>query len=127
VLIHDGVRPFITRDIVQRVLSAAVQHGAAISALPVTDTVKFTDKDGIIVRNINRHGLWLAQTPQVFRYRTLAEAYRRYDEHPIDITDESGLVEVTGVKVKTVPGSILNIKITLEEDLVLANMIAGMP
>ncbi len=127
VLIHDGVRPFITRDIVQRVLAAAVQHGAAISALPVTDTVKFADDDGSIVKNINRHGLWLAQTPQVFRYSILAEAYRHYDEHPVDITDESGLVELTGSKVKTVPGSIFNIKITREEDLLLATMIAGMP
>ncbi len=127
VLIHDSVRPFITPGTVREVLAAGIAHGAAISAIPVTDTIKFADTNGVIVKNVNRRGLWLAQTPQVFKYNILAEAYRAYDKRPVDITDESGLVELTGVKVKIVAGSILNIKITREEDLILARLIAGMP
>ena len=127
VLIHDSVRPFITKGLIKDVLMSGISYGAAISALPVTDTVKFTDNNGIIVKNINRSGLWLAQTPQVFKYSILAEAYRMYDARRVDVTDESGLVELLGVKVRTVAGSIFNIKITREEDLVLAQLIAGMP
>ncbi len=127
VLIHDSVRPFITKGIIKDVLMSGMSYGAAISAIPVTDTVKFADNKGIIVKNINRRGLWFAQTPQVFKYSILAEAYKMYDIHHADITDESGLVEQLGVKVRTVAGSIFNIKITKEEDLILAQLIVRMP
>jgi 2-C-methyl-D-erythritol 4-phosphate cytidylyltransferase len=127
VLIHDSVRPFITKGIIKDVLMSGMSYGAAISAIPVTDTVKFADNKGIIVKNINRRGLWFAQTPQVFKYSILAEAYKMYDVHHADITDESGLVEQLGVKVRTVAGSIFNIKITKEEDLILAQLIVRMP
>jgi len=126
VLIHDSVRPFITEKIVKDVLMTAIAYGAAISAVPVTDTVKFVDNNDIIVKNINRKGLWYAQTPQVFKYSLLAEAYKLYDRHPVGITDESGLVELLGTKVKVVKGSIFNIKITTEEDLILARLIEKM-
>ena len=126
VLIHDAVRPFITRELVKRTIDAGVSYGAAISAIPVTDTVKFVAGDGTIVKNVERGGLWLAQTPQVFGYGILSKAYAAYDRRPVETTDEAGLVELTGVKVKVVKGSIFNIKITGEDDLVLAKLIAGM-
>ncbi|MCL4558413.1 MAG: 2-C-methyl-D-erythritol 4-phosphate cytidylyltransferase [Deltaproteobacteria bacterium] len=124
VLIHDAVRPFITRGAVEKVIRAGISHGAAISAIPVTDTVKSVDANGVVVRNVDRRGLWLAQTPQVFRYSVLARAYEAYDKHPVAVTDESGMVESMGVRVKTVAGSIFNIKITKDEDLSLALLIA---
>ena len=125
VLIHDAVRPFITESAVVDVIHAGISYGAAISAVPVTDTVKFADKDNIIVKNIERNGLWLAQTPQVFSYDLLSEAYRMYDRNPVEATDESGIMELQGTKVKIVQGSIFNIKITTESDLILAKLIAG--
>ncbi|MGC8578725.1 MAG: 2-C-methyl-D-erythritol 4-phosphate cytidylyltransferase [bacterium] len=126
VLVHDSVRPFITNRIVKDVLMAGISHGAAISAIPVTDTVKLADRD-LIVKTLDRKGLWLAQTPQVFKYEVLARAYKEYEKHPVEITDESGLVELLGIKVKIVPGSIFNIKITKKEDMMLAQLIARMP
>ncbi len=126
VLIHDSVRPFIKKGTIKEVLLSGMSFGAAIIAIPVTDTVKFADNNGIILKNINRKGLWLAQTPQVFQYSILSEAYKMYDLKHADITDESGLVEQLGIKVRTVAGSIFNIKITREEDLILAQLIARM-
>lgn len=127
VLIHDSVRPFITEKIVKDVLATAITHNAAISAIPITDTVKFADDNETIVKNINRRGLWCAQTPQVFQYSMLAKAYEVYDKLAVEITDESALVELSGAKVKIVKGSIFNIKITTEEDLLLAKLIVNMP
>lgn len=126
VLIHDSVRPFITHELIKDVLLAGITYGAAISAIPVTDTVKFTDKD-LIIKTIDRKGLWLAQTPQVFKYDILYEAYKRYEKEPLEITDESSLVELIGIKVKIIHGSAFNIKITQKEDLILAQLIARMP
>ncbi len=126
VLIHDAVRPFITDQAFIDIINAGILHHAVISAIPVTDTVKLIDKDNMITMNVDRNGLWLAQTPQVFHYNVLAEAYRKYDKHPVDVTDEAGIVELAGIKVKVVAGSTLNIKITTEADLKLGRLIAGM-
>lgn len=126
VLIHDAARPFISERAVTDVIHAGVSSGAAINAIPVTDTVKCTGADNVIIKNIDRTGLWLAQTPQVFRYDLLAEAYRAYDQDPVEATDESFIVERSGAQVRIVPGSIFNIKITTESDLTLARLIAGM-
>ncbi len=124
VLIHDAARPFVTRAVVEGVIRAGIAHDAAISAIPVNDTVKFVDAGGTIVRNVDRRGLWLAQTPQVFRHSLLARAYELYDRQPAEVTDESGMVELMGVPVKAVAGSLLNIKITNDDDLALARLIA---
>lgn len=126
VLIHDAVRPFITDQAFIDIINAGILHHAVISAIPVTDTVKLVDKDNMITMNVDRNGLWLAQTPQVFQYSVLAEAYLKYDKHPVDVTDEAGIVELAGIKVKVMAGSILNIKITTEADLKLGRLIAGM-
>ncbi|MDR2405050.1 MAG: 2-C-methyl-D-erythritol 4-phosphate cytidylyltransferase, partial [Deltaproteobacteria bacterium] len=117
VLIHDGVRPFVSEDDITRVLDAAFKYGASVLAAPVTDTLK-RGKDGLIVETIPREGLWLAQTPQAFARGLLEWAYREFE--PKGATDESSLVERLGAKVALVTGDISNIKITHRNDMSLA-------
>ncbi len=126
VLIHDAVRPLITEQAVTELINTGISYRAAISAIPVTDTVKFVDKDNILIKNVDRKGLWLAQTPQIFKYDTLSEAYKLYDRHHTDVTDEAGIVELGGTKIKIVAGSVFNIKITTKADLRLAELIVRM-
>jgi 2-C-methyl-D-erythritol 4-phosphate cytidylyltransferase len=125
VLVHDAARPFITEQGIVDMVHAGILYGAAINAIPVTDTVKLVDKDNMITMNVDRKGLWLAQTPQVFKYSTMLDAYNNYDGKPIDVTDEAGIMELAGIQVRVVEGSIFNIKITTEADLNLARLIAG--
>jgi len=117
VIVHDGARPLVTPDLIERGLAAARETGAACCALPVTDTVKEGDDAGRIVRTLDRSRLWLAQTPQVFRYDLLVEAHRKAQG---EATDDAALVEALGVRVRLYEGSPRNIKVTTAEDLALA-------
>ncbi len=123
ILVHDGVRPFVTPDEVRRVIRAAGEHGAAILALPAQDTVKKVNREGRIQKTLNRQDIWLAQTPQAFQadiiWRAFVEAYGR----EFYGTDEASLVEALGVPVMVEPGSPFNIKVTTPEDLVMAEAI----
>ncbi len=123
VLVHDAVRPFLTVDMIQKVVDAAVEHGAAIIALPMRDTVKYVGADGLIERTMDRRPLWLAQTPQAFRRAWLAEGHRRALLDGIHATDDSDLVEQIGKSVVVVEGSGENIKVTRPEDLVIGEAI----
>lgn len=123
VLVHDAVRPFLTKDMIQRVVEAAVQHGAAIIALPMRDTVKCVGADGVIQRTVDRRPLWLAQTPQAFRRAWLEEGHRRALLDGTHATDDADLVEQTGRPVVVVEGSGENIKVTRPEDLVIGEAI----
>ncbi len=123
VAIHDAVRPCITTKIIDEVFAAAVNHGAAIPALPVTETLKKVDAQGQITGTTDRAGLWQAQTPQVFRRDWLEEAYHNRDKIQQQVTDDAQLLELFGKCVVTVHGSAANIKITYPEDLVLAENI----
>ena len=123
VLIHDGVRPFVTLQLIDAVIKEAARSGAAIIAIPAKDTVKKTSADGFIESTIPRELICLAQTPQAFRYDVLKKAYRRIKGRASKFTDESSLVEEVGVRVRLVKGSLLNIKITTEEDLLLGELI----
>jgi 2-C-methyl-D-erythritol 4-phosphate cytidylyltransferase len=123
VLIHDGVRPFVTLQLIDAVIKEAARSGAAIIAMPAKDTVKKISADGFIESTIPREFIWLAQTPQAFRYDVLKKAYGRIKGRASKFTDESSLVEEVGVRVKLVKGSLLNIKITTEEDLLLGELI----
>ena len=120
VIIHDGVRPFVTVDLVSRGLEAAKETGAAIAAVPVTDTIKLAGDDRVVMGTPPRHNLWAVQTPQVFRFDILTEAYRRAKG---DVTDDASLVEQIGYKVKIYMGSYDNIKITTPDDLALAEVL----
>lgn len=123
VLIHDGVRPFVSREVVLATVEAAKEWGAAIAAVPVIDTIKRVDTDGFVVETLQRGQLWSVQTPQVFRYALLMQAHRAIRESEIVATDDAALVERIGGMIKVVRGSYENLKITSEEDLPLAGLI----
>ena len=120
VVVHDGVRPFVTDEMIFTCLEAAADSGAAVAAVPVKDTIKITDRDGFVVDTPDRSGLWAVQTPQVFRKDLLIEAHRNARRKGIQLTDDAALVEQLGIKVKCVMGGYGNLKITTPEDLVLA-------
>jgi len=118
VVVHDGVRPFATPQMITATVEAAQQHGAAITAIPVSDTVKQA-ADGFVKQTVPRDGLWRVQTPQAFQCGLLQQAFKKAKKDSYYGTDEGSLVEYLGERVKIVPGSELNIKITRKEDLVL--------
>jgi 2-C-methyl-D-erythritol 4-phosphate cytidylyltransferase len=117
VVIHDGARPLVTRDLIERGLKAAEETGAAVAAIPVTDTIKVADVNGIVHQTPPRQNLWAVQTPQVFRYGFITEAYQQAKG---EATDDASLVEQLGYKVKLYMGSYDNIKITTSYDLLAA-------
>jgi 2-C-methyl-D-erythritol 4-phosphate cytidylyltransferase len=115
VAIHDAARPFVPRNLIERVLHEAVEHGAAIAAAPVTDTIKQAEGDSIL-RTVPRDGLWAAQTPQAFETEILRRAFESAGGS-LDVTDDSQLVEALGIPVRIVPAGPENLKITTPEDL----------
>ena len=122
VAVHDAVRPFVTPAQISAVIAKAKEVGAAILALPATDTIKEVEA-GLIQRTIDRRRIWRAQTPQAFRYELLMRANleARAAGLPSAVTtDDSLLVERLGASVAVVEGSPNNIKITTPEDLILA-------
>jgi 2-C-methyl-D-erythritol 4-phosphate cytidylyltransferase len=120
VVIHDGVRPFVTVKLIEEVIKEALESGGAIAAIPIKDTVKKSSSENYVERTLSREFLYLAQTPQAFRYNILKRAYEKAEKDGFLGTDESSVVERLGVQVKLVQGSQMNIKITTEEDLFLA-------
>lgn len=119
VLIHDGVRPFVTADIIRRAADAAHEFGGAVVAVPVKDTVKVA-RDGVITGTPPREQLWLAQTPQAFRFGLIREAYDRAEQEGFLGTDDASLLERQGWPLHIVMGDYRNIKITTPEDMALA-------
>jgi 2-C-methyl-D-erythritol 4-phosphate cytidylyltransferase len=123
VAIHDAVRPCVTDALINEVFAVAQKTGAALLAQPISDTVKQTDAQKKVQATIPRQGLWLAQTPQVFRRDWLEESYARRDKLGRGITDDAQLVEAAGYAVHVVEGASTNIKITTRNDLLLAEAI----
>jgi 2-C-methyl-D-erythritol 4-phosphate cytidylyltransferase len=123
VAVHDAVRPCLTTALVDAVFAGAEKTGAALLAVPVNDTVKQVDAQKKVQATVQRQGLWLAQTPQVFRRDWLVEAYANRGKLGKDITDDAQLVEAAGHAVHVVEGSAQNIKITTKGDLILAEAI----
>jgi len=121
VLIHDGARPFLTAKLIDDGLEAAVETGAAAAAVEVKDTIKQVDDSGIVRKTLQRNMLRIVQTPQVFRFDLLKKAY---DLAGGEFTDDAGIVERAGYRVKLYQGEYENIKITTPEDMVLAEIIA---
>lgn len=118
VCVHDAARPCLAEMWVDSIFAAAEKSGAAIFAIPINGTIKRVGENRTILQTVPREGLWEAQTPQVFRRELLLEAYaQRGDLVP---TDEAQLVEQLGHPVTVVPGSPMNIKITTQDDLRLA-------
>ncbi len=117
VLVHDGARPLLTPELIDAALDGAIESGASLCAVPVSDTVKRADEAGFVRGTVSRRDLWLAQTPQAFRCDTLRRAHASTD---IDVTDDCALVELLGEPVRIVMGSQRNLKLTTAADLALA-------
>jgi len=127
VLVHDAVRPFIPEQIIENVIAAVQQHGAAIVGLPAQDTVKQVDRTAngaIITSTVPRERVVMAQTPQGFRYKILKQAFDDAAVQGFLGTDEASLVERIGHVVHVVMGSPRNIKITTPADMELAELYA---
>jgi 2-C-methyl-D-erythritol 4-phosphate cytidylyltransferase len=116
VLVHDAVRPFIDRQLVDAVVAAAVEHGAAICARPIAETVKRV-RGGLVDSTLDRSELWAVQTPQGFRSALLREAHDKARRDGAVATDDAMLVERLGHPVHVVPGLAGNVKITTPDDL----------
>ena len=117
VLVHDAARPFVTAELVHACLGAAAAHGAAVSALPATDTVKEVGPEGVVTATLDRSRLWLVQTPQAFRRELLMEAHEAAARAGVTGTDDASLVEQIGHSVHVVLGDPGNMKITHPEDV----------
>ena len=125
VAVHDGVRPLVMPDEIDRVVRAAQTGGAAILVAPIGDTIKQVEDDRI-TGTVSRASLRRALTPQCFRLEILRKAYEQLadlESSGVEVTDDSFLVERLGVEVTTIEGNPRNIKITKEEDLALAEML----
>ena len=119
IFVHDGARPFVTLDMIERSLDSVREWGACAVGVPVKDTIKIADEKGFISHTPDRNYVWAIQTPQVFQYTVLAEAYQKLMErNETNVTDDAMVVEnMLGKKVKIVMGDYKNIKITTPEDL----------
>lgn len=123
VLIHDGARPMVTAELINVLIDEVQKNKACISGMPVKDTIKMTDADGVVESTPDRSRLWVVHTPQAFDYALICEVHERFRNAgcPADVTDDGMLVEqYTDHPVKMVPGSYANVKVTTPEDLPLA-------
>ena len=128
VVVHDAARPLVSEALIDRTIEAAVADGAAIAALPATDTVKRGDAQRLVVGTVPRGEIFLAQTPQAFRTSILREALALggpAGEATDEATDEAALVERAGHPVRLVDGDPRNVKITTADDLALAERLLG--
>ena len=124
VLIHDGVRPFVTIELIEKLIKAKEQYRAVIAGLPVKETVKELDGQGMVLQSVQRSNLWLIQTPQIFQYEDLMRAHQQaLDSGWEEATDDAFLVEKMGIPVKIIKGEENNIKITTPQDLNIARFL----
>ena len=119
ILVHDGARPLVRRETLERGVVAAQAHGAALAAIPVTDTTKVVDQDGRVRSTLDRTALLAAQTPQVFAGPLLRQAYERIGVARAGCTDDAAVVELAGLPVYTFPGERDNLKVSTQADLAL--------
>ena len=123
VMIHDGVRPFVSQEILKKSVHETANSGATVVAVPVKDTIKIVSMKAEVLETIDRSRIWAVQTPQTFTRDVLKRAYEKAYNDRFYGTDDASLVERLGVKVKIIPGSYDNIKITTPGDLALGEAI----
>ena len=125
VLIHDGARAFVTKEIIRRAMDGAKEYGACVVGMPVKDTIKVADGDGYVKDTPERSSLWMVQTPQAFFYPLVKDAYEKVlAKDATGVTDDAMVVELaTDQKVKLIEGSYDNIKVTTIDDLDVAENI----
>lgn len=124
VLIHDGARPFITQEILERGMTGVRETGACVIGMPSKDTVKVSDENGFVQETPERNLVWSVQTPQIFEYSLIRNAHEKIRcENMAGITDDAMVVErASGTKIRLVEGSYKNLKITTPEDLDIAEI-----
>lgn len=128
ILIHDAARPFITQKVVTDILCALQSEAGAIAAVPLADTLKREQSNGLVAETVPRDGLWKAQTPQGFRYAAIAEAHARAAlEGSREFTDDAAIAEWAGLNVVLLPDTPRNFKITTAEDLAMADELMTSP
>ena len=122
VLIHDGARPLVTEELIDRLITETEQYGACVAGMPVKDTIQMTDERGTITLTPKRDSLWTAQTPQSFLFSLAYDAYEQLmKEQEINVTDDAMVVGLYHeIPIQMVRGSYTNMKVTTPEDLVLA-------
>ena len=127
VYIHDGARPFVDQAILERTREDVKRYGACVAGMPVKDTIKISDGDGYADVTPQRSRVWMVQTPQVFAYSCIKDAYDKLiADGRMDVTDDAMVLEcMTGQKTKLTLGSYENIKITTPEDLEIAEVFAA--
>ena len=126
VVVHDGVRPFVTESVLRAALLCAAEHGAAVSAVPLSDTLKRVSPQGEVESTVPRENLWRTQTPQAFQRCLLHTAHRQAAQRGLIATDDAGLLEPLGHPVRVVLGLEDNIKITTPADLRLGERLLGL-
>ena len=128
VYVHDAARPLVDEEMLERLKAGVEEFGSAVAAVETKDTIKIVDNENYVISTPSRNTVWIIQTPQVFRYTTITEAYERLrmrlqniSAEDIHITDDAMVVEnFTNSKVKLIRGSYKNIKITTPEDMLVA-------
>jgi len=124
VLIHDGVRPLVTSNLIERVIKTAKKFRAVTTGIPVKETVKELDSQGMVLRSVDRNHLWLIQTPQIFRLEDINLAHQKALKHGWEeATDDAFLIEKMGIPVKIIEGEENNIKVTTPRDLDIARFL----
>ncbi len=123
VVVHDGARPLLIREVLKETIRAAEEWGAAVAAVPTKDTIKVAGPNNLVQSTLDRRSLWSIQTPQVFKRSLLVKAYAKAFADDFYGTDDASLVERLGAPVKLVHGSYENLKVTTPEDLDLAEAI----
>lgn len=123
ILIHDGARPFITKEMINKAILMLDKYPAMVFGVPVKDTIKISNQDMYIDNTPERNKLWSIQTPQIFKYNLILRAYDNAYKENIEGTDDSSLVEKIGERVKIIEGSYNNIKITTPEDVKFAKIL----
>ena len=120
IVIHDGVRPFVTHAQITACVEGAAKHGACILGIPVFDTLKRIQANDSIIETVDRDGIWMAQTPQAFQLDLIMRAHRHARQKSHRATDDASLLEHMGIEVKIIPGSRTNLKLTDQDDLQMA-------
>ncbi len=125
VAIHDGARPIISEDIIERCIEGAKVFGAVSAGMPIKETIKILNEECLVEYTPERGKVWITQTPQAFRPDIIRKAHERAALEGVSSTDDAFLVEHMGIKVRMIEGSYDNIKVTTPEDMIIAEIIMG--
>lgn len=117
IIVHDAVRPFISNKLIDALMDESMEYDCVVPGLPLTNTIKKTNKNGVVINTVPRENLWSIQTPQFFKYDKLMKAFEFSRVNKLIGTDEAALMEFAGYKVKVIEGENTNVKITTRKDL----------